>query len=86
MTSLAESIDQLEQDYVEAQNEIDRLNSLVSSMEDDVASARYDADEAAGQVEELEEFQEWVFDTYPDIKIAYEVRQRLEQAANGTTT
>lgn len=84
MTRLTDSIEKLESEYEEALTEIARLEKIIGDLESDLADAKFQADGFADEVRDLEEFQDWVFETYPDIKIAYEVRLRLENAANGT--
>jgi phage shock protein A len=79
MASIANQVDELEQEYayergraLDLTEENDKLKEQISELEDQVA--------------ELEEQIEWINTTYPDLEAAFEVKRRLDNSAGVGST
>lgn len=75
MTSLAEQIEELEQEYAYEQRRANEFAEQIDDLNRDLADRDTD-------LEWFRQFEEWVEETYPGARVAYEAKLRLDSAAN----
>lgn len=76
MKSLADQIEELEDDYQAASRKITEL-------EQDLADTLVDLRDRESDLDWYREFEEWVEATYPGTRRAYEGKLRLDKASVG---
>ena len=75
MAGLAEQIEELEQEYAYEQRRANEFAEQIDELEDDLA----DRD---ATISRFNQFEEWVEETYPGARVAYEAKLRLDAAAH----
>ena len=74
MARLADQIEEMEENLYSAEARIHEL-------EEDATRRNEEISDLEDQVAEHEEYIEWIDETYPEARTAYEAKQRLDQAA-----
>jgi prefoldin subunit 5 len=74
MAGLAEQIEELEQEYAYEQRRANEFAEQIDELENDLA----DRD---ATISRFNQFEEWVEETYPGARVAYEAKLRLDAAA-----
>jgi tryptophan synthase beta subunit len=75
MTSLTEQIEELEQEYAYERQRASEFAEQIDDLNRDLADRDTD-------LEWFRQFEEWVEETYPGARVAYEAKLRLDAAAN----
>jgi chromosome segregation ATPase len=76
MGSLADRVNEMEE-------ECDELEGQVSSLEAEIESLENDLEDVHNELNKLKELEDWLYDTYPDIAKQYECLNDLKEKANG---
>lgn len=74
MTSLTQQIEELEQEYAYEQKRANEFAEQIDELENELA----DRD---ATISRFNQFEEWVEQTYPGARVAYEAKLRLDAAA-----
>ena len=74
MASLMQQIDELEQEYAYEKQRASEFAEHIDELENDLA----DRD---ATISRFNQFEEWVEETYPGARVAYEAKLRLDSAA-----
>ena len=74
MRSLTQQIEDLEQEYAYEQKRANEFAEQIDELENDLA----DRD---ATISRFNQFEEWVEQTYPGARVAYEAKLRLDAAA-----
>ena len=74
MASLADQVEELEEDYQESRNTVRELEDRIEVMDNVISNLK-------SIVHDLEEQIDWIHTTYPDLEVAFEVKRRLDSAA-----
>ncbi len=76
MARLADQIEEMEENLYAAEARIHEL-------EEDATRRNEEISDLEDQVAEYEDYIEWIDETYPEARTAYEAKQRLDQANKG---
>jgi predicted nuclease with TOPRIM domain len=74
MSKLADQIEEIEENLADAEMRVHDLEEDAKRMLDEISDLE-------DVVAEHEEYIEWIDETYPEARIAYEAKQRLDSAA-----